>query len=197
MPKKNRKSESLYQIKITLTGSKPPIWRRLIVKDNIRLDELHAVLQITMGWSGYHLHQYRLRNLYIGIPDQELDMDIADERKVYLKEVISNPKDSFVYEYDFGDSWEHRIVLEKILPLNSSESPLVIKGKQACPPEDCGGIWGYHDFLEAIRDPNHEEHESMLEWVGGKFDPDAFDMRFINDRLKRFYSMFSDSRLRE
>ena len=185
MPKKNKKSESLYQMKITLIGSKPPIWRRLIVKDNVRLDELHSVLQITMGWSNYHAHQYRLRNLYIGIRDQELDMDITDERKVYLRDIISNPKDSFVYEYDFGDSWEHKIVLEKILPLDSSESPLVIKGKMACPPEDCGGIWGYHDFLEAIQKPNHKEHESMLEWVGGEFDLDEFDMKFINNNLKR------------
>lgn len=179
----NKKSESLYQLKVTLTGSKPPIWRRLIVKDNIRLDELHSVLQITMGWSNYHLHQYRLRNLYIGIPDQELDMDITDERKVYLKDILSNPKDSFVYEYDFGDSWEHKIVLEKILLLDSSKSPVVIKGNKACPPEDCGGIWGYSDFLAAIQDPKHEEHEEMIEWVGGDFDPDEFDMDIINKKL--------------
>jgi hypothetical protein len=183
MPKKNKKPESLYQLKITLAGSKPPIWRRLIVKDNIRLDELHSVLQVTMGWSNYHLHQYKLKNLYIGIPDPEWDMDITDERNVCLHDIISNPKDSFVYEYDFGDSWEHKIVLEKMLPLDSSESPLVVKGKKACPPEDCGGIWGYYDFLEAIQDPKHEEHESMLEWVGGEFDPDEFDMNFINKKL--------------
>ena len=184
MPKKNKESKSLYQMKIILTGSKPPIWRRFIVKDNIKLDELNAVLQITMGWLNYHLHQYRQGSLYIGIPDQELDMGITDERKVYLHDIVSNPKDSFIYEYDFGDGWEHKIVLEKILPLDSSESPIVIKGKGACPPEDCGGVWGYHDFLEAIQDPNHDEHESMLEWVGGEFDPDAFDMKFVNNNLR-------------
>lgn len=181
--KNNKKSKSLYQIKVTLLGSKPPIWRRLIVKANIRLDQLHSVLQVAMGWSNYHLHQYRVGDYYIGIPDPDYDMDLTDERKVYLQDIISNPKDNFVYEYDFGDGWEHKIVLEKILPLDFSESPVVIKGKGACPPEDCGGIWGYSDFLDAIQDPKHDEHESMLEWIGGEFDPDAFDMSFINTQL--------------
>jgi hypothetical protein len=92
-------------------------------------------------------------------------MDVTDEQKVYLQDIISNQKDNFVYEYDFGDGWEHKIVLEKMLPLDFSESPIVIKGKNACPPE------------------KHEEHESMLEWVGGEFDPDEFDMNFINKKL--------------
>jgi len=111
-------------------------------------------------------------------------MDVTDERKVYLQDIISNPKDNFIYEYDLGDGWEHKIVLEKILPSDFSESPVAIKGKKACPPEDCGGIWGYSDFLDAIQDPKHEEHESMLEWVGGEFDPDEFDMNVINKKLK-------------
>ncbi len=97
--------------------------------------------------------------------------------------MVMNLKDNFVYEYDFGDGWEHKVVLEKILPLEYSESPVVIKGKMACPPEDCGGVWGYSDFLDAIQNPKHEEHESMLEWVGGKFDPDEFDVNFINEKL--------------
>lgn len=184
MTKKNKKSEFLYQIKVTLVDSNPPIWRRLIVKDSIRLDRLHSVLQAAMGWFNYHLHQYRVGSSYIGMPDPDFDMDMTDERKVYLQDIISNPNDSFVYEYDFGDGWEHKIVLEKILPLDFSESPVVIKGKKACPPEDCGGIWGYSYFLEAIQDPKHKEHESMLEWIGGEFDSEAFDMKFINKKLK-------------
>ena len=185
MAKKNKKASSLYQLKVTLTGSKPPIWRRLIVKDDTRLDQLHSILQIAMGWSDYHLHQFRVRGgLYIGLPDPDFDTDyLEDERRVYLHNIISSPKDNFVYEYDAGDNWEHKVVLEKILPLNFSESPRVIKGKKACPPEDCGGIWGYYDFLDAIQDPEHEEHESMLEWVGREFDPDEFDMDSINQEL--------------
>jgi hypothetical protein len=183
MAKYNKKPTSLYQIKVTLIRSKPPIWRGLIVNDSTRLDQLHTILQIAMGWSDCHLHQYRVGNSYIGIPEPDFDIDIIDERKVYLKDIISNPKDNFIYEYDFGDGWEHKIVLEKIIPLDSSESPKVIKGKKACPPEDCGGIWGYYDFLDAIQDPTHEEHEKMLEWVGEEFDPDEFDMDLINIEL--------------
>lgn len=183
MTKKNKKLKSLYQLKVTLVGSKPPIWRRLIVKDNTRLDQLHSILQGTMGWFGYHLHQYRVGSSLIGIPDPNFDIDIEDERTVFLKDIISNPKDKFVYEYDFGDGWEHKVVLEKVLPSDFFEAPVVIKGKKACPPEDCGGIWGYYDFLKAIQDPKHEEHESMLEWVGGGFDPDEFDMNTINRKL--------------
>ena len=183
MTKYNKKSKFLYQIKVTLMGSRPPIWRRLIVKANIRLDQLHTILQVAMGWSNYHLHQYRVRGYYIGIPDPDFDNDVSDERKVYLQDILSNPKDNLIYEYDFGDGWKHKIVLEKILPLDFSESPVVIKGKKACPPEDCGGIWGYADFLDAIQDPKHDEHESMVEWIGEEFDPDEFDMNFINKQL--------------
>ena len=111
-------------------------------------------------------------------------MEVIDERKIYLYDLVSTPKDNFTYEYDFGDGWNHKIALEKTLPLDFSESPIVIKGKKACPPEDCGGIWGYSDFLEAIQNPKHEEHESMLEWVGGEFDPDELDIKLINSHLK-------------
>ena len=181
-------SKSLYQIKVTLAESKPPIWRRLIVKDNIRLDHLHSVLQISMGWLDCHLHQYIVGNSYIGLPDPDFEMNVIDERKIYLYDLVSNPKDNFIYEYDFGDSWTHKIVLEKILPLDFSKSPIVIKGKKACPPEDCGGIWGYSDFLEVIQNPKSEEHESMLEWVGGKFDPDELDIKLINIHLENLKS---------
>ncbi|MBM9521023.1 plasmid pRiA4b ORF-3 family protein [Desulforhopalus vacuolatus] len=183
MNKKNNKSRLLYQLKVTLVGSKPPIWRRLIVKDNTGLDQLHSILQVAMGWDNYHLHQYKIGKSYFGIPDHDFDMDIRDERLVYLRDIISTPKDNFVYEYDFGDGWEHKVILEKIFPLDFSNTPVVIKGKKACPPEDCGGIWGYYDFLEAIKNPKHEEHESMIEWVGGAFDPDEFDMNMINKEL--------------
>lgn len=184
MAKKNKPTQSLYQVKVTLMGSKPPIWRRLILKDNTRLDQLHTILQVAMGWSNSHLHQYRVgRASYIGVPDPEFDMDVQDESRVYLNDVLSMPKDHFVYEYDFGDDWEHKIVLEKILPVDASASPLVVKGKMACPPEDCGGIWGYYNLLEIIADPKHEEHDDMLEWIGGEIDPEAFDMEIINQRL--------------
>ena len=138
-----------------------------------------------MGWFNYHLHEYRVGNKYIGIPDPDFDNDVTDERKVFLHDIVSNPKDTFVYEYDLGDGWEHKIVLEKVLSLDFSEATVVINGKRACPPEDCGGIWGYADFLDAIQDPKHNEHESMLEWVGKEFDPDELDINLINKQLNR------------
>ncbi len=183
MKKRAKKSTALYEIKVTLAGSKPPIWRRMVVKDTTRLDDLHSILQIAMGWSDYHLHQFRVGNTFIGVPDPEFDMEVTDERNLYLKDILTEPKDSFFYEYDFGDGWDHKIVLEKILPPDSSSSPRVIRGKKACPPEDCGGMWGYAQFLEAVQDPTHEEHESMREWVGGEFDPDTFDMDAVNREL--------------
>ncbi|MEA2012435.1 MAG: plasmid pRiA4b ORF-3 family protein, partial [Verrucomicrobiota bacterium] len=178
MAKRKSKPESLYQLKVTLCGSKPPIWRRLIVADNIGLGILNNVLQISMGWDGYHLHQYIVGGNYIGVPQPEFDfgLDMIDEETVLLKDLLSKPKDNLIYEYDFGDSWKHKIVLEKILLLDSSKSPIVIKGKMACPPEDCGGLWGYEDLLKTLKDPKHEEYYDMLDWLGGDFDPKELNL---------------------
>ncbi len=106
-----------------------------------------------------------------------------------LQQVVSGVKDKLIYEYDFGDSWEHELLVEKILPLEAGKGyPVCLTGKRACPPEDCGGIWGYAGFLEAIQDPNHPEHEAMREWVGGEFAPDAFDLDEVNRELQRLTS---------
>ncbi len=186
MPKKSAKPAAIYQIKVTLVDSKPPIWRRLLVRDNIDLSELHHVLQIAMGWEDYHLHQYCVgRNTYIGDPDQSFDADFMDEHETFLKDIVSKPKDKFLYEYDFGDSWHHIILLEKILPLNAAKTPMAIKAVKACPPEDVGGMWGYQDFLEIISDPEHPEYEETREWVGDEFDPDHVDLDAINMELAR------------
>ncbi|MCD4817868.1 MAG: plasmid pRiA4b ORF-3 family protein [Candidatus Cloacimonetes bacterium] len=184
MAKRKKASKALFQLKVTLVGSKPPIWRRLIVKDNIRLDQLHSVLQVSMGWFNCHLHQYIVGDSYIGVPEPDYDLDMIDERNFYLYDLVSNPKDFFIYEYDFGDNWGHKIILEKILPVDFSTTPKVIKGKKACPPEDCGGTWGYSELLEALQDPKHEEYESMLDWVGEDFNPDELDIERINRYLK-------------
>ena len=121
------------------------------------------------------------------MPDRELDFGqpTVNEKGVRLVDVIDGAKDRFVYEYDFGDSWTHQIVVEKIVPREKGKRyPVCIAGAMACPPEDCGGIWGYENFLEAIKDPKHEEHESMLEWIGGPFDAEAFNLDNINGLLK-------------
>jgi hypothetical protein len=176
---------SVYQFKVTLNGIKPPIWRRIQVRSDTTLYELHQILQVVMGWSDYHLHQFVISGVYYGTPDPEFDFEIKNEKRVKLKQVISEVKKKFIYEYDFGDSWEHVILLEKILPLDRDATyPICLAGKRACPPEDCGGIQGYYDFLEAIQNPKHPEHDEMLEWVGGSFDPEEFDPNVLNQEIK-------------
>ncbi len=183
--KKPAQGGNLYQLKITLRGSKPPIWRRLQVRGNTPLATLHAIFQIVMGWTNSHLHQFIIHGVEYGIRDPEYDMDLEDETRVRLEELISAEKEKFIYEYDFGDSWKHEILVEKIVPIEAGvQLPICLQGKRACPPEDCGGIWGYAEFLEAIEDVNHPEHDDMLEWIGGEFDPEEFDVDSINTDLK-------------
>jgi hypothetical protein len=115
------------------------------------------------------------------------EMDCEDARRVTLATLVRGDECKFLYEYDFGDRWEHELLVEKMLPIDVGQRyPLCLTGKRACPPEDCGGIWGYAGFLEAVHDPKHPEHEEMLEWVGGEFDPDAFDLNEVNTELQSF-----------
>ena len=175
----------IYQLKITLKESRPPIWRRFQVRSGVTLARLHRIVQEVMGWLDGHLHQFIVGPIYYGVPDPDDLSEIRDERKVRLDQILSVPGKKIVYEYDFGDGWEHTIMLEKILaPDSKARYPRCLDGARACPPEDCGGIYGYADFLEAIRDPNHEEHEGMIEWIGGEFDPEEFDLEAVNQSLK-------------
>jgi len=177
----------IYQIKVTLRYSKPPIWRRIQVRGDTRLDQLHMILQAVMGWWNAHLHQFVVGNIYYGEPHPDYGFEMRDESRVKLAQVVPHEKAKFVYEYDFGDSWEHELLVEKILPAEKGvRYPRCIKGKRACPPEDVGGVWGYDDFLEAIKDPKHPEHEDMLEWIGDEFDPEEFDLAALNEALSGF-----------
>jgi hypothetical protein len=180
------KSDTIYQIKVTLRDSKPPIWRLIQVRGDTRLDQMHAILQEVMGWDSYHLHQFIIFGDYYGEPHDDFDnIDMKDHRKYKLSDFLTEAGVKFVYEYDFGDSWEHILLLEKILSAEKdTQYPVCLKGKRACPPEDVGGIWGYENFLEAIADPEHEEHEDYLEWIGDDFDPEEFDLEEINQGLK-------------
>jgi hypothetical protein len=156
----------------------------LLVSGDVTLLELHRIIQMAMGWTNSHLHQFIIDDEYYSIPSEDNWEPVIDESKYLLAEIASVEGRRFVYEYDFGDSWEHEILVEKILPADPSETyPRCLKGKRACPPEDVGGVWGYDDFLEAIRNPAHEEHESYLEWVGGDFDPEDFDLEKTNEML--------------
>lgn len=190
MPAKKQLLETqIYQLKMTLLGSRPPIWRRMHVSSNISLAALHWAIQYAMGWTNSHMHHFKVGKTYYGVsyPDDFDDVTrTKDEKNFTLSDLVSKPKTKFIYEYDFGDSWEHEIVLEKILPPESGvRYPICIAGKRACPPEDCGGVWGYASFLEAIQNPDHPEHDDMLEWVGDSFDPEAFDLAAVNKALRQ------------
>ena len=178
---------TVYQLKVTLRNIKPPIWRRVQVESSITLSQLHLIIQTVMGWYNCHLHSFSIDGIEYRKPEPNYGLELRDENKVKLASLIKQEKAKFFYTYDFGDSWEHSILVEKILPKEPKVSyPLCIKAKRACPPEDCGGAWGYMEFLEAIQNPNHPEHESFLEWVGGSFDSEFCDLEEINQRLAEF-----------
>lgn len=146
-----------YQLKISLLEIEPEIWRQVLVPRGVRLDRLHEIFQVAMGWTNSHLHEFRVGDIRYGEPDPEFDEgDVRDERNVRLCEVAPGVNDSFLYEYDFGDSWEHLVVVEKVLTPEESPAhlPVCLAGARACPPEDCGGVPGYESFLEALRRPH-------------------------------------------
>ena len=180
-----KKKKRVYVIHMTLNGSKPPIWRKLAMPSDIVLADLHEVIQIAMGWTDSHLHQFKKGNEYFVTKEtpwgDPSDMEGEDEEAVTLGEVCPKVKSKLTYEYDFGDGWEHTVEVQKIIePEPGVEYPVCLGGKKACPPEDCGGIWGYYELLEAIADPSAEDHDDMVEWLGGDFDPDAFDLDEVN-----------------
>lgn len=185
--RKTTKEVPIYQLKITLVDAKPPIWRRVQVSSDITLAKLHKIIQAAMGWYDCHLHEFEIHGQAYGQPMPELDFaDIKSDRTLRLNQFVTGEKFKFPYLYDMGDGWEHRILVEKVLPPDPEvRYPICIKGKRACPPEDCGGIWGYAEFLEAIRDPQHPEHDSMVEWIGGDFDSEAFDLDAHNRQLQK------------
>jgi hypothetical protein len=175
-------SDRLYQFKITLLDSQPPIWRRIQVKD-CTLDEFHEHIQTAMGWTNSHLHQFDVDGEQYGNPDLLDDgfgdCNCVDSTVTKLSEIIPKTRRrfQFYYEYDFGDGWEHEILFEGCLRADKGRQyPLCLEGERNCPPEDVGGIWGYAEFLEAIANPEHEQHEDFVDWAGD-FDPEAFDAR--------------------
>ncbi len=179
------KPGAIYQFKVTLKESHPPIWRRIQVPD-CTLGELHEVLQVVWDWGNSHLHQFIVNRKYFGeATHDDLDMEVEDEDGIGLSDIYTGENTPrIVYEYDFGDGWQHEIILEKILePEPRVTYPCCLEGARACPPEDVGGIWGYAEFLEAISDPNHEDHDEMVEWVGGEFDPERFSVDEVNKEL--------------
>jgi pRiA4b ORF-3-like protein len=177
----------LYQLKVTLNGTRPPVWRRILVPGDTTLRQLHDILQIVMGWTDSHLHQFISNGAYYGATeyDEGGELEMLPEQRYRLSQIAPEPGARFVYAYDFGDGWDHAVVVEKIVsPEPGARYPRCVAGKRACPPEDVGGVWGYEAFLKAIRNRRHPEHHEYLEWVGGQFDPEAFDLEQVNAQLR-------------
>jgi hypothetical protein len=179
---------STYQLKITLLDIIRPIWRRIQIPSTVRLNKLHDVFQAVMGWTNSHLHQFEKGRVYWSVPQHDgLDGDTIDERRIELNTVLTTEGDSMVYLYDFGDSWRHQVVLERILPsdADASTKPVCLAGERCCPPEDVGGPPGYQEFLEVIFQPGHEEFAHFRGWAGGTFHAEEFDLAAVNKVLGR------------
>ncbi len=191
LPKKRKKSDGpapVFQIKVQLLGAKPPIWRRLEVSADISLDLLHAVIQTAFGWDDMHIHVFETPYGEFGIPDPELGY--GAESKVTLEQVAPSVKSKIRYTYDFGDCWEHEILVEKTFNNDKPASyPRCTGGRRAAPPEDCGGVWGYADLVDVLSDATHPDHQDRLTWLGlgssDEFDPARFDADAVNREMSK------------
>lgn len=185
MAARKRVTPKLFELNVELEDIEPRIWRRLLVPGSMKLPKLHALLQLAMGWTNSHLHSFQFGDQVFAAAHGELEeLDMLDEKNRTLESVLGELRE-FVYEYDFGDSWRHRIEAKLIANPNPDWFyPLCIGGARAAPPDDVGGPPGYAEFLSAIGNPKHEEHQSMLAWIGGAFDPEGFDLNAINRTLR-------------
>jgi hypothetical protein len=180
-----RKPEKIYRLKVTLAEVEPPVWRRLLVPADVTLARLHSLLQTAMGWTDSHLHCFEVGDSRFGMASAE-EGDVEDERRVRLDALLQRKGQKLLYRYDYGDDWEHIVSLEGSLEPDSRLAyPLCEGGARACPPEDCGGPWGYDELLRVVSDPKHEEHDDIVSWLGGPFDPEAFDANAVNRQLRR------------
>jgi len=181
----------IYQVQIALKGFNPKIWRRILIPSDMLLVDFHKVIQSSMGWTNSHLHQFIKDRTFYSIkhPGDDMwdDMDNIDykKKKLRISDLLKTEHEQIIYEYDFGDGWEHEILLEAILPNDSSvKYPVCLTGKMSCPPEDCGGVWGYANMLEILKNPGHEEYGEYMEWLGKKFDPKYFNKDEVNKLLQ-------------
>lgn len=181
---------SIYQLKITLDRLKPAVWRRVEVPGSFTLDKLHSVIQIAMGWEDYHLWTFDIGGVeYMPAMPGGMPFDFGPKpenpKHVTLDQALGGQKIKFRYVYDMGDDWLHTIKVEKVIaPEAGATYPRCTAGEHACPPEDCGGPWGYSEMLETLSEPAHENYRELLEWLGGEFDPEAFDLDAVNRRLQ-------------
>ena len=173
---------NIFQMKLSLIDTE--IWRRFIVRSDTRLPEFHKIIQTLMGWTNSHLHHFKVNSLFYGPPEEDFNSSVNYE-KVDLEMIVKKKGFCFYYEYDFGDGWEHEIVVEDILPFQKGHFyPECLEGQKACPPEDCGGAPGYCQILDALKDKGNPENEEILEWLGNFYNPDLFDVKGINRLLR-------------
>ncbi len=176
----------IVQLKISLEEIEPEIWRRIQTPD-CSLDELHIIIQRCMGWDGDHLHAFEIGGRDYTVLEPGIDRhEFRDSRRLRLSKLAQQGEHSFVYEYDFGDSWRHLIEIEDTLPAaENTRYPRCVDGGRACPPEDCGGTWGYYELFEALAHPDDEQYAERLEWLGDDFDPEKFSVEEVNRELVR------------
>lgn len=181
--------KQMYQVQIVLREADPKIWRRLLIPSDLLLPDFHKVIQTSMNWSNSHLHQFEKNGFLYAkrMPDDDFweEMNCVEYDTMQVADLLTYENDKIMYEYDFGDGWEHDIMLEKIHPYDESiRLPVCLDGKRNSPPEDCGGIGGYENILEILKQPDHEEYEDFLDWIGEDFDPEYFDKDEVNELLQ-------------
>ncbi len=175
----------VYTLRLELLDIEPPIWRRVEVPGSFTLEDVHHVIQRVMGWEDSHMHLFEIGAARYGFGDNEFDEDEQDDSAVLLSDLGLRQGDRFRYTYDFGDDWEHVVTVEaERRDVPPADVPRLLGGERACPPEDCGGVHGYHELLEALADSEHEDHASAQEWLGGPWDPAAYDVAY-HQRLLR------------
>ena len=179
--------KGVLQLKIFVDGITPKIWRRFLVKDSLSFHGLHNIIQIVMGWDNYHLHSFCVNKEEIREPDSDFDREITDSKKTKLKDKLTKEKQKFGYLYDFGDNWEHSIIVEKILDEKDvQQCPVCLDGERACPPEDCGSVSGYYELQRMQKNKKHPEYKRrIVEWLGRDFDFELFDIDMVNKELER------------
>ncbi len=187
------KPERACQVKVTLQGVKPGIWRRCVISETCDLHTLHGIIQDAMGWLDSHLYEFEVAGQRFCDPEREDDFEaqegVLSSHSATLSQFSLKPGTRFGYTYDFGDDWEHEILVEKLRPRKEGEFlPICVAGERNCPPEDCGGPHRYAEFLEAYLNPSHPDHHDMVEWAGPDFHPEAFDLRETNEILRTQYA---------
>jgi hypothetical protein len=178
-------TQTVHQLKVALRRAQPPVWRRIVTRSEVTLADLAPVLEAAMGWESYHLHLFEADGVRYTMSDSDSEDDELDERQFRLGDVLPDVGKEMRFDYDFGDGWQHDVLVEAVFPLEPGVAyPVCLAGSRACPPEDCGGPWGYAELVEALADPSHPDHNDLKEWALPDFDPARFDLEATNEAMK-------------